>query len=259
VSTIETVVTVVPARNEQKLIGRCLEALESQRTDIRHHIVAVDNGSTDGTAQIISDHPNVTLVKEPRKGTGYAANAGVRFGIGEFEPDLVFRTDADTEADPDWIDAGCSSFSKPSRMAITGSILPLHDEHYRHYDRVLLPLSYTGYRIGATLLRRQPWPLRYLRGGNMAIRPEAFEAVGGFPDGSIDDQDEDIELSRLIYEHEAYGFKALGNNRNMIVRTSMRRIRKIGYAGLFNYYENFTSRSSSEVRQRLSGGEIDIR
>jgi hypothetical protein len=77
-------------------------------------------------------------------------------------------------------------------------------------------------------------PLRLARGYNMAIRQEAFEAVGGFPDSSIADYDEDILLSRRVLEH--YGFDALAHSREMKVDVSMRRLRSLGYASLILYY-----------------------
>lgn len=141
------------------------------------------------------------------------------------------RTDGDTVPAKDWIEAARQYLGKKDeKQLISGLVRPLKDGYYRHSDELLLPASYVGYRLGVTALKRTLWPLRVARGGNMAIRPEAFETVGGFPDCAIDDNDDDLELTRKVYAE--YGLQGLGNVRGMEVRTSMRRIRKTGWLGL---------------------------
>lgn len=256
--TPEGITVVVPAYNEALLIRGTLDALTRQRTDTNYHVVLVDNGSTDSTAEIAASYPNITLLHEPKKGTGYAANTGFAYAIAEDNPRVIMRTDADTVPAQDWVEAASQYLGKRSdKQLISGLVRPLKDEYYRHSDEVLLPASYVAYRLGVTVLKRTLWPLRAARGGNMAIRPRAFEAVGGFPDCAIDDNDDDLELTRKIYA--AYGLRGLGNVRGMEVRTSMRRIRKTGWLGLGNYYLNFTGQSLSDLRNQMTGGEVDIR
>ena len=91
----------------------------------------------------------------------------------------------------------------------------------------------------------------------MAVRAAAFKEVGGFPDGAIDEIDDDLELTKSIYA--AYGLHGLGNVRDMQVRSSMRRIRKTGYLGLGKYYLTTRSESLSNIREQIVSGNIDIR
>lgn len=256
--TPEGATVVVPAYNEELSIRDTLNALARQKTDANYHVVLVDNGSTDETAEIASGYPNVTLLHEPRKGTGYAVNTGFAYAIAEDNPLVIMRTDADTVPAQDWVEAASQYLGKRNdKQLISGLVRPLQDGYYRRSDEILLPASYVAYRLGVTALKGTLWPLRVARGGNMAIRPRAFEAVGGFPDCTIDDTDDDIELTKRIYA--AYGLRGLGNVRGMEVRTSMRRIRKTGWLGLGNYYLNFTGQSLSDVRSQMTGGEVDIR
>lgn len=252
------IAVVIPAYNEELLIRGTLDSLSQQQTEANYRIVLVDNGSTDGTAEIASDFPGITVLEEPRKGTGFAANTGFTYAIGEYSPRFVMRTDADTVPAQDWIESARHYLGEhPGKQLISGLVRPLKDQYYRPTDELLLPASYAAYRIGVTALKRTLWPLRVARGGNMAIRPQAFESVDGFPNGAIDDIDDDLELTRRIYKE--YGFDGLGNVHGMEVRTSMRRIRRTGYFGLLNYYLNFTNQSLSDVRSTMTDGNIDIR
>jgi hypothetical protein len=75
---------VVPVYNRAGEIGDCLEALLAQNyPTYRLEIIIVDDGSTDGTAEVVSRYP-VRLIKQPQnRGQSAARNAGVRAAQGE--------------------------------------------------------------------------------------------------------------------------------------------------------------------------------
>lgn len=57
--------------------------------------IVVDNGSTDGTAEVAERH-GVLVVREPRHGFGFACHAGIRAATAE----VVAFCDADASLDP---------------------------------------------------------------------------------------------------------------------------------------------------------------
>jgi glycosyltransferase involved in cell wall biosynthesis len=59
---------IVPAYNEEKLIGLCLSSLENQDFNKRdYEVIVINNASTDNTTQIVQKF-GVKLVNEPKKG-----------------------------------------------------------------------------------------------------------------------------------------------------------------------------------------------
>ena len=60
---------VIPAYNEEKFIGQCLESVikEVDRRSLRAEIIVVNNASTDRTKEIASSHKGVLVVDEPKK------------------------------------------------------------------------------------------------------------------------------------------------------------------------------------------------
>src|SRR5215470_7642408 len=89
---------VIPAYNEHMRIGetlqRIVDYLHEQKWNAE--VVAVDDGSRDDTAQIISEfaarNPEVRLVSNPgNQGKGYAVKNGMQNALGE----LLLFTDAD--------------------------------------------------------------------------------------------------------------------------------------------------------------------
>jgi len=89
---------VVPMYNETKRIRATLPRLVDyfQRQDYTHEIIVVDDGSTDGTAALVTElfegMPNARVIEEkPNRGKGHAVKVGMLAARG----DVVLFCDAD--------------------------------------------------------------------------------------------------------------------------------------------------------------------
>src|SRR5216684_6255605 len=91
-----TVQVVIPARNEQDCLGRCLESLVNQQ-GIEFQITVVDDGSTDRTRAIAESFAGVLVLAagEPPAGVMGKCNALIVGAKGASAQWLLF-TDADT-------------------------------------------------------------------------------------------------------------------------------------------------------------------
>src|SRR5258708_5185998 len=91
-----TVDVIVPARNEEDSLGRCLESLVAQQ-DISFKITVVDDGSTDRTRAIAESFPGVRVLRasEPQPGVMGKCNALIT-GAAESTAKWLLFTDADT-------------------------------------------------------------------------------------------------------------------------------------------------------------------
>jgi glycosyltransferase involved in cell wall biosynthesis len=91
---------IVPARNEEPAISRCLKSLLSQDYD-NYEVIAVDDSSTDNTFSIISDlsKDNRTLIPikcPPRPDDWVGKNWACFQGYKKSTGDILLFTDADT-------------------------------------------------------------------------------------------------------------------------------------------------------------------
>ncbi len=67
------VAVIIPARNEALALGQVLSEIPSEAV---HQVIVVDNGSTDGTAQL-AEELGAQVVSEPTSGYGRACRAGL--------------------------------------------------------------------------------------------------------------------------------------------------------------------------------------
>ena len=73
---------VIPALNAERFIGEAIESVHAQTLKVSE-IIVVDNGCTDGTAQIASEL-GATVVLEEQRGLSRARNAGIRQSTQEW-------------------------------------------------------------------------------------------------------------------------------------------------------------------------------
>src|SRR5881398_629552 len=98
----ERALVIVPTYDERENITRLVGAILQQ--DARLEILVVDDGSPDGTGEIveglIQHESRVHILKRPRKmGLGTAYIAGFRWAL-EQSYEFVFEMDADFSHDP---------------------------------------------------------------------------------------------------------------------------------------------------------------
>ncbi len=101
----ELVTVVIPAHNEERFLGACLESVREQDyPDLQ--IVVVDNASTDDTAGVVEQHrradPRVELVQTDQLSIPKALNLGVARARGRW----LVRVDAHSTIPPTYVRTG---------------------------------------------------------------------------------------------------------------------------------------------------------
>ena len=81
---------IIPAYNAEAFVAEAVESVLAQ-TYQDFEIIAVDDGSTDGTVSVLKQYPQVKLIEKPHSGIAETRNAGLKAACGE----LVAWIDAD--------------------------------------------------------------------------------------------------------------------------------------------------------------------
>jgi glycosyltransferase involved in cell wall biosynthesis len=79
---------VIPARDAEATLARCLDSIVRQASPLRYECLVVDDGSADGTVNLArayeKDFPQVRLVSAPPAGAGPARNLGLSQARGRY-------------------------------------------------------------------------------------------------------------------------------------------------------------------------------
>lgn len=248
----ETWVTV-PALDEERSIGATLGALSRQL--LRPLVVCVvDNKSTDRTTAVVEAVAGafaaagigLRLVVEPERGTGAAADTGMRVAIAAGARFLL-RTDADSLPRSDWATRMRERLASGIDL-VAGRIVAREDEELGRGEYLTVALLMKVGAFGAVLRNWRPGyrtRFRLLTGANCAIRAEMYERVDGFPRARIDEVHDDRALMnrvRLVSDRVVTDPRA-------VVASSARRWRRYGTARILRWY----------MRHETDGLEIDVR
>ena len=85
---------LIPAYNEAATIVEVLDRVDA--LPFEKQVIVVDDGSTDGTADLVAARDGVILLRQPNRGKGSA----LRSAIGHIDGDIAVIQDADMEYDP---------------------------------------------------------------------------------------------------------------------------------------------------------------
>ncbi|MBI4541227.1 MAG: glycosyltransferase family 2 protein [Gemmatimonadetes bacterium] len=116
---------VIPTWNGAPMLTHALDSLARQ-TWSDFEIIVVDNGSSDGTAELVArQYPHVGLVHfRENRGFAAAVNAGIRESRGE----IVVLMNNDTEADARWLEALARALeAHPEVGSCASKVLDFHD------------------------------------------------------------------------------------------------------------------------------------
>jgi cellulose synthase/poly-beta-1,6-N-acetylglucosamine synthase-like glycosyltransferase len=162
---------VIPAYNATGTIRLCLDAvlgLDYPRD--RYEVIVVDNNSTDGTPEVVSQYPVRLVYEREIQGPHAATNTGVRHAQGE----IIAFTDSDCVPEPGWLRALVAPFADPEVVAVGGRI-----EAYRPASRVEKFLGEEIRPFRNCVRLSNSFPASIIT-GNAAYRAEAFRAAGMF-------------------------------------------------------------------------------
>lgn len=215
---------IIPAFNEERLLGRTLEAIQkaAKNVDNDYELIVVDDNSSDNTGKIANDL-GATVVKVNHRQISATRNSGAHVANGS----LLIFIDADTVISTEILH---STMTAINNKAIGGSATFRFDGYVPLYGRVIQWLLYRLYRLG-----------RVVGGSYLFCTREAFERVGGFDETVYGG--EEMILSRSL--KKLGGFILL----KQTVLTSGRRLRVYSFGEIMRII----------TRLAMSGGRIEDR
>ena len=162
---------VVPVHNGERWLDEALASILAQRDGRPFEVIAVDDGSTDGSASILARRAaagEVRVLRAAKRGAAAAMNQGIR----ETSQPVICLVDQDVVLNPGWMAAILEPFREPEVGAVQGYFVT--DPQAPIVARVAgmdLEQRYAAIGEGRT---------NHVCTGNSAYRAEALHKAGLF-------------------------------------------------------------------------------
>ena len=191
---------VVPVHNGARWLDDVLTAIRKQDDGRPFEIIAVDDGSTDASRDILERHAgagHVRIIDGPRRGAAAAINTGLRAASHP----IICQVDQDVILSPGWMRTLTSALADPEVAAAQGYYLTARDASI--WARIM------GLDLQQRYSRMRGPAVDHVCTGNSAYRAEALRRVGLFDEalGYGYDNDMSYRLSaagyRLVFCPEA--------------------------------------------------------
>lgn len=120
---------VIPAYNERENIPNLMADLAPRALDLGARVIFVDDGSRDGTADLIEEHGDglhLAIVRHKvNRGLGTAINSGLRAALGEAQDDdAIVTLEADNTSDLDDLPKMLERFDEGNDIVLASVYAP---------------------------------------------------------------------------------------------------------------------------------------
>lgn len=254
---VPAITVCICTRNRVKYLGPTIAAVLSQEIpNGQFDVLVVDNGSTDGTAEMVTERfgsntcATVRYVREDRAGLSRARNRG----IAETTGDIIAFLDDDAIPEPGWLASIANAFaSVPNAAVVGGKVVPMYEGGGAEWLTARV-MGIFAPQIPGSGLRRTHHPI-YPFGANIAFRKTVFNRIGSFREdlgycGSDLVPGEETELlMRLEKSGEIILYEPLAAVRHIIPQNRLSKKylrRRFKAAGLGHYEVEKTRRNDFE-------------
>ncbi len=181
---------LIPMRNEERYIARCLDSiLANDYPQARLEILVIDGMSTDRSRDIVQEyakrHPSLRLLDNPKRVVPAALNTGIREAQGE----IIVRADAHAVYASDYI-RKCVELLETTEAANVGGVQRAVGTDY--ISNGIAIATTTPFGIGDAHYRyaeNEMWVDTVYLG---AWRKSTLEALGGFNEEWVVNQDYEL-------------------------------------------------------------------
>lgn len=180
---------VIPMRNEERFVERCLDSILQQigeRDDIE--ILCIDGDSSDRTRELVQQYvnrdPRVQLLHNPQRIVPTALNLSLRTARGRF----VMRLDCHAEYAPDYVEATLAALERTG-ADIIGGYMTTRPASDTAAGRAIAAATSSRFGVGGSAFRTggEEQEVDALPFGT--FRREVFDRFGEFDERLVRNQD----------------------------------------------------------------------
>lgn len=161
---------IICVYNGVERVGKAIESLAASVVKYSdYEVIVVDDGSTDGTQDLVESYDFVRLVRAEHGGLSKARNLGAAVATGE----IFAYTDDDCEVDPGWLYWIARAYAEQDVDAVGGPNIPPVPMDEDEAVVAAAPGAPSHVMLSDSEAEHIP-------GCNLTVRRGAFESIGGF-------------------------------------------------------------------------------
>ena len=186
---------IIPCRNEEKFIKRCLDSVLGQDyPKDKLEVLVIDGMSEDRTREIIKEYsekyPFIKLLENPNKFTPFALNIGIKNAQGE----VILRMDAHAGYEKDYV-SKCVKYLKEYNADNVGGVMKTLPRKNNLAARAIALCLSHPFGVGGSQFRKgtdkPKWVDTVFNG---CYKKEIFDKIGLFNENLIRSQDMEFNL-----------------------------------------------------------------
>ena len=204
---------IIPVYNQREPLLMTLEGFHKQIGNNKIHIIVVDDGSKERVPDIVDIFSNldITYVYQENGGRSKARNTALKYAVADY---IIFN-DADRIPGKDFVEKHLRRLQETDSICI-GSLKEIYFTNIEEHLQVIWDIVQNGGRLArepghsknvdclfdefGKCMSVLPWIATY--SGNMSMRRETFEKVGGF----------DENFKTWGFEHFEFGYRLHKSN-----------------------------------------------
>ncbi len=185
---------IIPAKDEEKNISLCLNALkDTDYPQDKLEIIVIDNGSKDNTVRIAEKY-DVKVIEFPDANISALRNKGANIASA----DIIIFIDADVIVKKNWLKNGITKFSDDAAICSVGGYVDIPSEG-TWVEKV--------WHLRAEVCPDQAYT-DWVSSMNMFVRKDIFMKAGGFNEKLITCEDVDLcfrmkKLGKILFVRNA--------------------------------------------------------
>lgn len=183
---------IIPTYNRREILEKCLHAIVKQTLPHeRYEVIVIDDGSTDGTGQMVRqlNLPSVRYMYQFNRGRAAARNHGIRLAQHE----VIIFIDSDIVVNETFVEAHLREHEKQSGIIVNGVVINTTNFADPQSEKQKL----TDYSRASFAT------------GNSSVRKEYLLKVGLFDEAFHQYGWEDLELGHRLLAHGLKRIKAM--------------------------------------------------
>jgi glycosyltransferase involved in cell wall biosynthesis len=193
-AAIHRVSVIMPAYNAERFLGQAIQSVLDQTLQ-DFEVIVIDDGSTDGTREVVTgfEDPRIRYIYQDNRGPAAARNTGIAAATGEY----VAPLDADDLALPHRLAAQLGALEADSTLSVVGSGYVWIDEQGQQVS-----WDHHSWQKWPELNRIRDWlfDCPFVPSATM-FRRAGWEDVGGFDEELIGPEDWNFWMRLVLKGH----------------------------------------------------------